>query len=480
MFSPTHCTAPLSEDFASAIDPYLPALAVMWRKAFDYWLDEWQVELLRRSFELFPAGHPKAGLLRFRQVVTSLARQNGKTEIAALASVFWLLWREKNEFMVGLAANSQQALLIFQRVKKVIEANPKSLGKRMKRLTDTRGIQTKQGTTYLILANKESAAQGYSVGLGLLDELHTYKNESVYAAILAGTGSRDNSCVYGITTAGDENSQLLKDLYVQGMASLEDPESRFGFFCWEASEASVPEDDQELLRLLREANPALASGRIDEDNMIADVRSMPDNEIIRYRLNRFVASSDTFIDLTLWGKCGRPRNAEFPREPNKFVIAIDRTIDLGFASFVAARQDDTGTVHVETVASIKKPTLEGLLNIALELNKYRPVKFVLDNYNMKDLAAEMKKRGLPVEAATHADVIGASKHFYAKIKAKKLSHANDDLMTVQLQNSRMKNVGEQWKIARKPATDIDCVLAHALAVYFAEPTALTAGKLQLF
>lgn len=480
MFSPTHCTAPLSEDFASAIDPYLPALKVIWKKAFDYWLDPWQIELLRRSFELFPAGHPKAGLLRFRQVVTSLARQNGKTEIAALASVFWLLWREKNEFMVGLAANSQQARLIFERVKKVIEANPKSLGKRMNKLTDTRGIQTKQGTTYLILANKESAAQGYSVGLGLLDELHTYKNESVYAAVLAGTGSRDNSCVYGITTAGDENSQLLKDLYAQGMASLTDPATRFGFFCWEASEATVPEDDAELLKLLKEANPALASGRIDEANMLADVRAMPDTDIVRYRLNRFTSSSDTFIDLADWGKCGRGRTAEFPREQNKFVIGIDRTYDLGYASFVAARQDDTGTVHVETIASIKKPTLENLLNIALELNKHRPAKFVLDSLNMKDLISEMKKRGLPVEAATYADVIGASKHFFAKIKARKILHANDDLMTVQLQNARRKPVGDQWKIAKKPGTDIDCVLAHALAVYFAEPTALGSGKLQLF
>lgn len=479
VFSPTHATAPLSEDFASAIDPWARTLEISWRKAFGYWLDPWQWELLRRAFELFPAEHPKAGLLRFRQVVISLARQNGKTELAACASLFWLLWREKNEFMVGMAANSLQAKIIYDRVRKVIDANA-TLSKRMSKMTDTRGIQTKQGTNYVILANRESSAQGYSVGLGLLDELHTYKNESVFAAIVAGTGSRDNSCVLGITTAGDENSELLKDLYRQGMASLEDDETRFGFFCWEASEDRVPEDDQELLRLLKQSNPALASGRIDEINMLADVRVMPEHDIIRYRLNRFTTSSDTFLDLNAWAKCARPRGYEFPKEPGKFIISIDRTIDLGYASFVAAYKDETGITYVETVASLRKPSLEQMLEVTMRLRQLRPAKFVLDNYSLKDLGTELKKRGVNVELATNADQIAASSKFFALVVQQKLSHANDDLMTAQLQNARVKPVGEAWKIARKPGTDIDCVIAHALAIYFSESVALGSQELQLF
>lgn len=479
VFDPTHATRPLSEGFASAIDPWARTLELSWRKAFDHWLDPWQWELLRRSFELFPVGHPKAGLLRFRQVVISLARQNGKTELAACASLFWLLWREKNEFMVGMAANSLQAKIIYDRVRKVIEANP-TLNKRMTKMTDTRGIQTKQGTNYVILANKESSAQGYSVGLGLLDELHTYRNESVFAAIVAGTGSRDNSCVLGITTAGDENSELLKDLYRQGLTSLEDSETRFGFFCWEASEDRVPEDDQELLKLLKEANPALASGRIDEANMLADVRAMPESDIVRYRLNRFTSSSDTFLDLNAWGKCARPRGFDFPKQPGKFIISIDRTIDLGYASFVAAYKDDTGITYVETVASLRKPSLEQMLEVTMRLRQLRPAKFVLDNYSLKDLGAELKKKGVNVEMATNADQIAASSKFFASVMQQKLSHPSDDLMTAQLQNARMKPVGEAWKIARKPGTDIDCVIAHALAIYFCESVALQPNELQLF
>lgn len=482
MFEPTYCTPPLSENFDSAIDPYFPALEAAWRKAFGYWLDDWQVELLRRCFELYPADHAKAGVLRFRQITCSLARQNGKTEIAAAASLFWLLWRQRNEFMVGMAANALQAKIIYDRVKKVIEGNPKSIGRRMSKMTDTRGIQTKQGTNYVILANKESSTQGFSVGLGLLDELHTYRNESVYAAVLSGTGSRDNSQIFGISTAGDENSQLLKDLYTQGMASLDEPETRFGFFCWQAAEDRVPEDREELLNLLRQANPALAAGRMDKDNLIADIGGMPEHDIIRYRLNRFTQSQDTFIDMNLWGKCARPRNAVFPHDLDGLVFAVDRTIDLGFASVVAAVMDKQGIVHTELVASLRKPSLEQLVNLCLLLRKHQPVKFVADNLNMKDLIAELRKRGVPVEASTHSDLINASTTFEQRILTKKILHDGGDLMTIQLPNTRKKmtNGTDIWKIARKPTTDIDAVYAHTLAVHFAEPAALTAGKLQLF
>ncbi len=83
--------------------------------------------------------------------------------------------------------------------------------------------------------------------------------------------------VFGITTAGDESSILLKDLYETGAKSVaSDPSlERFGFFEWSAPEARVPESDEELLEYLKAANPALACGRIDSENVLSDVRAMP-------------------------------------------------------------------------------------------------------------------------------------------------------------------------------------------------------------
>lgn len=481
MFSPTFCTPPLSEAFTSAIDPFLPALRYAWKVAngSSWEVEPWQIELLRRVFELYPEGHAKAGVLRYRQAVISVARQNGKTELAALASVFWLLLREQNEYMVGLASNAAQARLIYDRVQRVISSNP-ALNGRMDKLTDTRGIQTKKGTKYVIIANKETAAQGYPVSLGLLDELHTYKNSSVYAAVLASTGARDNCLVLGITTAGDEESELLKDLYKQGKAALEDPKTRFGFFCWEASEARMPEDDGELLELLKEANPSLASGRIDADNLIADVRSMPPHDAIRYRLNRFVESSNAFMEVMKWNACARPLNTEMPIVAGRVVFGIDRSPDYGYASIVAAYRDkDTGITHTELVASLKKPNLEMLVDIAQRLARHRPASFVVDGYLLRELGTELKKRGLPVVIATHNDLINGSSLFFAKVMQKKLLHNSDPLMSVQLQRTRVKTVGEGWKVARKDSSvEIDAVIATVLAVATAEQVNST--KLLIF
>jgi phage terminase large subunit-like protein len=479
MFTPTICTAPLSEDFKSAIDGFLPALQYSWKVAngAGWEIEPWQVELLRRVFEVYPEGHPKAGVLRYRQCVISVARQNGKTELAALASVFWLLLKEQNEYMAGIASNAQQARLIYDRVQRVISANP-ALSKRMNKLTDTRGIQTKKGTTYVILANKESAAQGYPVSLGLLDELHTYQNSSVYAAVLASTGARDNCIVLGITTAGDESSALLKDLYEQGKEAAADPSTRFGFFVWEAAEARIPDDDAELLELLRQANPSMQSGRIDEQNLLSDVRSMPVSDAIRYRLNRFVEASSVFVEQAKWSLCTRNVGDEFPHVKGRTVFAIDRSPDWGYASIVAAVRDGE-TTHVELVASLKKPNLEMLVEYAQKLMRHNPATFIVEGYSMRDFAGELKRRGIPVVIAAHSDLINGSSLFFSKIMHRTLRHGAEPLLTVQLRHTRIKNVGEGWKVARKDSSvEIDAVISCVLAVQQAEQTNNT--KLQIY
>ncbi len=68
---------------------------------------------------------------------------------------------------------------------------------------------------------------------------------ALWSDMVNGTGGRKNGMVFGITTAGDESSILLKDLYETGAKSVaSDPSlERFGFFEWSAPEARVPESD---------------------------------------------------------------------------------------------------------------------------------------------------------------------------------------------------------------------------------------------
>lgn len=461
---PRRYTEPLSEDFRAAIDPWLPLLRIVWQTAFGYVLEEWQETLLRHMTEVFPDGHPRAGQMRFRQAVVSLGRQSGKTEIAAALGL-WAMLKWSMAYVVGIASSREQANLVYRRTLMAITANG-ALAKRFGRMTDTRGITSKSGSTYELKAAKGAALQGIPVRLAVCDELHLLKQE-LWSALVSGTGGRPDSMVVGITTAGDEDSELLLDLYERGAEAMRDPETRMGFFVWEAPEARVPDDDDELMDYLKMANPSLASGRLDADAVLSDVRALPEADQLRYRLNVFTKRSSAFIPAGLWLKAARRPDESLP--PGRPVFAIDRTPDWGYASITASVKDEHGVIWTEMVASIVKPTLEQLIDTCLRLSKHDPVTFAADNYSLRPLLDELRGHRLPVFTATLGDVTGASALFYSLLTSGRLRHADDQVLAQQIPRTVRKNVGESFRVSRKDSSvAIDGVISTMLGAYVVE------------
>ena len=463
-------TEPLSEDYPSEADWLLPILRIAWKTADDpdFHFDEWQEDLIRRMLETYPEGHERAGELRFRQVVVSMGRQNGKSLLAASLGI-WGLLRSPGNYVVGIASSAEQARIVYDRTMFVIRNN-KSLSAMFEKLTDTRGIRAKDGGKYEIKAAKSGALQGLPVSVALADELHLMP-PALWSDMVNGTGGRKNGIVIGITTAGDDNSELLKNLYETGDKAISgDPQfERFGFFCWEAPQAIVPENDELLLEWLQDANPALQSGRLDAQNILSDVRAMPPTDVVRYRLNRFVAASSVFISPQMWAACARPFGQHFPETSTRPVFAIDRSPDWGFATIAVATKGEQGETHTELVASIVKPTLEQIVQVCLNLSRYSPQGYIVDGYALKELGQELKKRGLPVTIATQSDIINASSMVYSKIAQRKIQHSSDPLLSMQFPRTVRKNIGDQFRISRKDSSvEIDAVMATLLAVYGAE------------
>lgn len=462
MLYPSRYTPPLSEDFTSEADWFMPIAELAWKVAYgeDYQFDDWQKWLIRSILETNPDGS-----LRHRQVLCSLPRQNGKTEVMSVIGL-WSLLRKAGVTNLGVASTADQARLVHERLLRTITANP-TLAKFMNKITDTRGIVTKEGSKYIIRASNSGTLQGIPVEVGIVDEIHLVSPD-VYNAIVAGTGSRKGTMVLGITTAGDDNSELLQSLYENADKAINGQIDGFGAFIWESSEATVPDSDDDLLRLLLEANPALESGRIDPVVMLQDVRTMPHQDIIRYRLNRFTEAAGAFMPLSLWATCARGVDDEMPSGVRP-IISIDRTPDWGYATICITVKDEHGITWTEVVASVTKPTLEQLVNICTSLYKYSPMTYIMDGYGLKELGAELKMRGLPVYITGQGDIINASSMFYAKTVQKKIRHASDPLLSVQLPRTVRKNIGESFRISRKDSSvEIDAVMATMLGVFGAE------------
>jgi len=464
---PVRWTEPLSADFPSAFDPYAKLISVAWVMAFGYALEDWQVQLLRAVLEVFPEGHPRAGQLRWMQVVISLGRQNGKSEIAAALAIWQLVANPRGARIAGIATSREQAGVVYERARTVIART--SLTRTFKP-TGTRGISSRvPGAVYKMEASKSASLQGIPITLGLVDELHLLKS-ALWTDLVNGAGGRPNCMVFGITTAGDDASELLIHLYDQGEKSIASGgESRVGFFVWEAPESAIPADDETLGRYLAYANPGVASGRRDLENLITKVRTLPPAEVKRYDLNRFVGSVNAFIPIAEWAKGATADTWPAGVRPT---FTIVRTQDWKWATITATGIRPDGKVFCDLVCSVPingESAIRTLADVAARLNRHNPVAFGMSWETLGDLGKELKNRGMPVRMIRAGDMLNGSSLFYTKVMQHKLVHSGNPLLAQQIPKTKQKNVGDGFRVSVADSrADIDAVLGHVQGVYLVD------------
>ena len=465
-WKPTHYTEPLNEEFPSDGDKIINISQALWRLPEKndeiLVLTDWQKWLIRHVLERYPDDHEepsKAGRLRYKQVVISMPRKNGKSLIGALFALYGMLLHEPAPEVVSVAASADQAKIVYRRLKHQVDSS-ELLGHFFTRSTEHRGLYTKdeQGV-YKVIAAKAATAQGLHPSLVIFDELHV-ANSDIWTAMALGSATRPDGMILGITTAGDDTSDLLKNLYERGARAIDGAEDleRFGFFCWEAPKGCAL-DDEESIRM---ANPQLASGILSWDSVKNELATMPEADARRYRLNQFVSSMNAWLPVGAWTALpnGRPTNPE--------VFAIERTSGWEYCSIVTAQMQEDGNIATELVASFNNTNIDEVVKACMTLGKYgKP--FIMDGAVMQDLGQALKQKGLRVQITSTKDLIHASNNAYSRIMKKELIHPKDEIVTMQIQRAVRKNSGDSWRIARKDSgTDIDAAIATVLAVWFVE------------
>lgn len=463
---PTHYTESLSDDFITDGDKLINIAEALWtlpeKNNAKLVLTDWQKWLIRAALERFPDDYPepdKAGRLRYKQVIVSMPRKNGKSLLGALFALYGMLLHEPAPEVISVAASSDQAKIVYRRLLNQVQ-NSELLQHFFSRSTEHRGLWTKDGSgVYKVIAAKSATAQGLHPSMVIFDELHV-ANEDVWTAMALGSATRDDGLILGITTAGDDTSSLLKNLYDRGAKAIDGQEDleRFGFFCWEAPQGCEIDDEVAV----RRSNPQLAAGILSWESVKNELATMPEADARRYRLNQFVSSMNAWLPVGTWQSLERGE-VKTPK-----VFAIDRTPGWDYASIVAAEQLPDGKIVTELVGSFNNTNVDELLLAASKLNKYN-APFIMDAYVLSDLAASMKQRGFRVQVTSNKDLINASNNAYRRIMKKELLHPKDEIVSVQMQRAVRKNVGESWKITRKDSnTDIDAAIATVLAIWYVE------------
>lgn len=465
-WAPTKFTPPLRPRFLTD-GPRLVALAERhWRTPDERLikLDQWQRALFSHVLERYPLDwHVPAlrGRLRYRQVVVSMGRQNGKSIIGGLLALYGLAQHVTGPSVIGIATSVQQANIVYGRVAFAVRKDAE-LRRRWK-ATGTRGITSRDGGagTYAVRPNLEEGIQGEPVTLGVADELHLSK-EAMWDSIVIGQRAQQDALLVGITTAGDDTSVLLKRLYTQGTEAIEGQHERFGFFLWEAPAGSTIDTPGAI----EAANPAVAEGRIPVETVRADVSRQPEVDQQRYTLNLFVASVNTWLPLGQWTAAGGHAIPDDLRDHVTFTV--DKTPSWEAATITATATAD-GILWTEVVASVVKPTRDKLAALCERLHDRAPqARFVMDG-QLGDLGRELNARGLETVVLSRDETAQACAAAYAAITTGRVRHAGDQLLAVQMPRARRKNSGEGWRLSRvDSSTEIDAVLATVYGLFEAE------------
>lgn len=474
---PTRYTASLTgtEEFPTQGDKLLRFAARHWSAADieRFSLDPWQEWLIRHVLEQYPEDWPVEhlrGQLRYRQVVISMGRQNGKSLLAALLVLYFLVLHVRGPRIIGLASIDRQAKIVYDRVKFGIDASP-ALSREIK-TTATRGITRKDGSgLYQTLPSKEESAQGEPASGAIYDELHLGL-AALWDALVLAQRARRNALLVGITTAGDDGSLLLIRLYREGQAAIEGQDERFGFFVWEAASDELTEEG------VIAANPAVACGRVPLDLTMAEATKMyqdltigPDGltgrqRAIRYTLNRFIqGASDAWASTTAWTNSTRDG---IDHDGRQIVYGIDRTTEADHAS-ITATSHQGGLFRTELVASFDAPSHDTLLEACARLAR-RPGRavFAMDSTTLKALGRDLRERGFEVWLLGADEMAQASQQAAAAISRQAVSHPGDTLVGYQMARGRRRVSGDSWRISRGlSASDVDTVVGFIVSAYVA-------------
>jgi len=462
---PTKYTKPLSEYFPTSGDVVIglaEAFVLLPDQGYTKLkLTEWQKWLIRSVLERYPLNHPdpeKAGRLRYKQVVVSMPRKQGKTLLGSLFALWGLMAHEDAPEVISVASTADQARLVYRNVLNQINSSP-ILKNRFKKTTEFRGIYTANGDgRYVVVGNRPASAQGLHPSLVLFDEVHV-ANPDLWTALSLGSSTRADGLVIGITTAGDDSSRLLLNLYDKGNLAIDNPSEmeRFGFFCWEAPEG-CDLNDREAIEM---ANPNLVEGIVSWANIEAELQQMPEVDARRYRLNQFVSSSSSWIPFGLWQSL--PKG--FIDQSKPVCIAFDRTPSWSEASFCVAQKQGE-TYVTEMIAQVSNPDKRKCLQIIYELAGKYEAQFLLDGLFNNEMIEDMKEKGLDVMPLGLKEIVNAANMVYSNIKNKRIAHSHDPIITAQINNCVRKNVYDTWKLSRKDSlSDIDGAMATVIAIW---------------
>lgn len=332
----------------------------------------WQKWLLIHALEL-----NNDGTFRFRRVIVLVARQNGKSLLAAVLAAWWL-FVDSDRFeerlppfrfkVLGTAQNLDTAQDVWALTGRWCDTEDEghipTLAKavsRIQRKNGQPGIYLRNGAHYEVRAASRKGGRGKSAARVLMDEMREQQTWDAWDSVAQTTKAIFNSQLWGISNAGDVRSVVLRKMRENAIEEIEAWLARgideleayangelqaptTALFEWSAPDGCPLDDVAGILQ----ANPSIGYGEITVEQCLQDSRDMLEASYRTEVLCQWVTSAvKSYINPKDW----RDLHTAIPdiRIPKgaRTVWAIDTAVTESTTTWIgAAVRTEDGTPFV--------------------------------------------------------------------------------------------------------------------------------------
>ena len=448
-------------------------------------LRPWQVSMLEHMFAYENGGY------RHQSQLILMPRKNGKSAVGSLIGVYGLILGGGGSEVFSVAAEKQQARIVFEDAKRIVEASPE-LSAITKLYRDAIELP-KLNSVYRVMSAEAYSKEGLSPTMTVFDELHAQKNRDLYDTFSLAMGARGKlSTLIAISTAGVRMDSTGRDsicysLYQYGKkvstGEVDDPS--FFMAAWEAPEDS----DHRKPETWAIANPGFGDLNAVSDFESA-VKRTPEAEFRTKRCNQWVSSQTAWLPSGAWEAC-----------EEAFEVSPDDEIVLGFdgsfsgdASVIvgAVVPKDDEPVKVFLVKAWEKDVNlhdddwrvdiaeveQTVLDFCQTHPKVREV--ACDPFRWQRSMQALEEKGVPIvewPSTSARRMVPACAKVFDAVMESRLIHDGNPILARHLGNAvtKIDNLGPRIvKDSRSSPRKIDAAVAMVLAV----DRALTGAKLE--
>ncbi len=425
-------------------------------------LEPWQVFILTTVF-----GWVKPdGKRRFRRSYIEVPRGNAKSTLSSAVALYMLAADgEGGAEVYSLATTRDQARIVF--------GDAQTMARRSKGFRSRFGVAVgahnmhvlASGSKFEALSAEGSTLDGLNIHFGCVDELHAHKTRTVYDVVETGTGKRDNSLLWVITTAGSNRAGICYELRTfvnRLLEGLFEDDSQFGII-YGLDEA----DDWTSEDALIKANPNWGISVRPEVllPLQAKAMQMPSaiNNFKTKHLNEWVNADTAWMDMRAWDACADPSLSEsdFLGEPCYVGLDLASKVDIAAKAKVFQRD---GKFYVFLTYYLPESAVDegrnsqysgwarrGLLTVTpgnvtdfdqieaelvADASRFQIVEVPFDPFQATQLSAHMLAEGLPM-VEMRPTVLNFSepmKQLEALVLQRRLVHDGDPILAWMISN----------------------------------------------